>query len=51
MKKNFDYDAGHHRYKGVITDVMKEFTDDVDEGVVVGRCAQCGRKRVFVYTD
>jgi hypothetical protein len=22
-----------------------------DEGVVVGRCAQCGRKRVFVYTD
>lgn len=22
-----------------------------DEGVVVGKCAQCGRKRVLVYTD
>lgn len=22
-----------------------------DEGVVVGRCAQCGQNRVFVYTD
>ena len=22
-----------------------------DEGVVVGKCSQCGRKRAFVYTD
>ncbi len=31
LKKNFDYDAGHHRYKGVITDVRSEFKDDIEK--------------------
>jgi len=30
LKKKFDYDAGHHRYKGVIVDVRKEFTEDIE---------------------
>jgi len=30
IAKNFDYDAGHHRYAGVILDVRKEFKDDVE---------------------
>jgi len=30
LKKNFDYDAGHHRYAGVITDVTEKFKDDVE---------------------
>jgi tetratricopeptide (TPR) repeat protein len=32
IKKNFDYDAGHHRYKGVITTVRKDFKDDFEKG-------------------
>ena len=30
IAKNFDYDAGHHRYKGVITKVRDDFKDDVE---------------------
>ncbi|MBW2526905.1 MAG: tetratricopeptide repeat protein, partial [Deltaproteobacteria bacterium] len=32
ISKQFDYDAGHHRYQGVITDVTKEFEEDVEKG-------------------
>ncbi len=31
LKKNFDYESGHHRYSGVIVDVAKEFKKDVEE--------------------
>lgn len=31
LKKSFDYDAGHHRYKGVITDVRNDFKDDIEK--------------------
>jgi hypothetical protein len=30
LKRAFDYDAGHHRYAGVITDVRKAYKDDVE---------------------
>jgi hypothetical protein len=30
LAKNFDYDAGHHRYAGVITDVRTKFKEDVE---------------------
>jgi len=30
LAKDFDYAAGHHRYKGVIDDVTKEFKKDVE---------------------
>jgi tetratricopeptide (TPR) repeat protein len=32
LKKNFDYDAGKHRYAGFLVDVKKEFTEDVEKG-------------------
>lgn len=28
LKKNFDYDSGHHRYKGTIVDVVKKYQSD-----------------------
>ncbi len=31
IKREFDYASGKHRYKGVITDVTKEFKKDVEE--------------------
>jgi outer membrane protein assembly factor BamD (BamD/ComL family) len=31
LKRSYDYDTGHHRYKGVITDVTKQFKDDVEK--------------------
>ena len=30
ITKNFDYSSGHHRYKGVMLDVRKEFKEDVE---------------------
>ena len=32
IKKDFDYDAGHHRYSGVITEVTGAFKKDIEEG-------------------
>ncbi|MFP6686514.1 MAG: hypothetical protein VB934_17470, partial [Polyangiaceae bacterium] len=30
IRKDFDYDSGHHRYNGVMKDVLDEFTKDVE---------------------
>ncbi|MCA9624943.1 MAG: hypothetical protein KC731_38225, partial [Myxococcales bacterium] len=30
ITKKFDYDSGHHRYKGVITDIRDDFKQDVE---------------------
>lgn len=31
LKKSFDYEAGNHRYAGVITEITKTFEDDVNK--------------------
>jgi len=31
LKSNFDYETGHHRYTGVITDITKAYEDDVNK--------------------
>jgi outer membrane protein assembly factor BamD (BamD/ComL family) len=31
LKKNFDYDAGHHRYKGTVVDVIKKYQSDAKD--------------------
>ncbi|MSP23998.1 MAG: tetratricopeptide repeat protein [Myxococcales bacterium] len=31
LKKNFDYESGHHRYTGVIIDIKKEYKADVEK--------------------
>lgn len=31
LKKNFDYDAGHHRYKGTVVDVIKKYQADAKD--------------------
>lgn len=31
LKKNFDYETGHHRYTGVITDITKAYEEDVNK--------------------
>ncbi len=31
LKSKFDYETGHHRYKGSVVDVIKEYTDDATE--------------------
>jgi outer membrane protein assembly factor BamD (BamD/ComL family) len=31
ITKNYDYETGHHRYKGVITDVRNDFKDAVEK--------------------
>jgi hypothetical protein len=30
IRQGFDYESGHHRYKGVMTDVIAEFTKDIE---------------------
>jgi outer membrane protein assembly factor BamD (BamD/ComL family) len=32
IKRKFDYESGHHRYKGVIIDITKDFKKDVETG-------------------
>src|SRR5262249_23014746 len=31
IKKNFDYDTGHHRYKGTAVDVIKKYNEDAKD--------------------
>jgi tetratricopeptide (TPR) repeat protein len=31
IKKNFDYDSGHHRFKGTITEVMKKYGESAKD--------------------
>jgi hypothetical protein len=31
LKARFDYDTGHHRYKGTVVEVIKEYTDDAKD--------------------
>ncbi|MDW8249855.1 MAG: tetratricopeptide repeat protein [Myxococcales bacterium] len=31
LKKNFDYDAGHHRYKGTVVEVVKKYQSDAKD--------------------
>ena len=33
IRQNFDYDTGHHRYKGTITDVLKAYQADNKDAV------------------
>jgi outer membrane protein assembly factor BamD (BamD/ComL family) len=32
IKREFDYEAGHHRYQGELPDVTKKFKEDVEKG-------------------
>lgn len=34
LKKSFDYDTGHHRYKGTVVDVVAQYTSDAKEAKV-----------------
>lgn len=31
LKRDFDYDTGHHRYKGTVVEVIKTYTDDAKD--------------------